>query len=343
MISPIQLLKTLVKPCFRFFFFVILWLKRIDQPAKANEPKRPRDCCNLRDENPRKHCGRARERVVIQEGRLTGWVGNLWCRNAGEVSGTKTRVSTRYTGGEIVSFQSAYGSWHHYPRLNYRARVCVYVCVSTLDQGVSIRLEWNIKFTTIVWKPPPPKDISKIFTNLLHKSSNSNLNDLVSIIFYERIFHGDIDILIEYDNLKVNLKVFIIDKLLRNSSRGIGNLIYFLIYLSCTKRFESRSKCSSILLLSNNLLSNQYPVSNIPYWDQEREKRDSREETTLSIRDISTRRERQRERRTSSLPSITSRYLQTFEGVLRFVVCRCRIEYIGNDIASTGSHVHGGM
>lgn len=104
----------------------------------------------------------------------------------------------------------------------------------------------------------------KIFTNLLHKSSNSNLNDLVSIIFYERIFHGDIDILIEYDNLKVNLKVFIIDKLLRNSSRGIGNLIYFLIYLSSTKRFESRSKCSSILL-SNNLLSNQYPVSNIPY------------------------------------------------------------------------------
>lgn len=221
--------------------------------------------------------------------------------------------------------------------------MCVYVCVSTLDQGVSIRLEWNIKFTTIVWKLPPPKDISKIFTNLLHKSSNSNLNDLVSIIFYERIFHGDIDILIEYDNLKVNLKVFIIDKLLRNSSRGIGNLIYFLIYLSSTKRFESRSKCSSILLLGNNLLSNQYPVSNIPYWDQEREKRDSREETTLSIRDISTRRERQRERRTSSLPSITSRYLQTFEGVLRFVVCRCRIEYIGNDIASTGSHVHGGM
>lgn len=38
MISPIQLLKTLVKPCFRFFFFVILWQRELTSLQRPMNP-----------------------------------------------------------------------------------------------------------------------------------------------------------------------------------------------------------------------------------------------------------------------------------------------------------------
>lgn len=41
---------------------------------------------------------------MIHEGRLTGWVGNLWCRNAGEVSHENTEHESRRDTPEARSF-----------------------------------------------------------------------------------------------------------------------------------------------------------------------------------------------------------------------------------------------
>lgn len=116
------------------------------------------------------------------------------------------------------------------------------------------------------------------------------------------------------------------------------NLIYFLIW--ATKRFESRSRKSINRLFDTSSKQHPPPISCIEYIlprSGTSEKRDSHtEETTLSIRDISTRKDGVEGREENVFLFLRLRlrfYLQTFQGVLRFVVCRCRIEYIGNDIS----------
>lgn len=116
------------------------------------------------------------------------------------------------------------------------------------------------------------------------------------------------------------------------------NLIYFLIW--ATKRFESRSRKSINRLFDTSSKQHPSPISCIEYIlprSGTSEKRDSHtEETTLSIRDISTRKDGVEGREENVFLFLRLRlrfYLQTFQGVLRFVVCRCRIEYIGNDIS----------
>lgn len=73
-------------------FFVISSLAQIDQPTstKANEP----EIVPIFAMKIRENSGGARQRVVIHEGRLTGWVGNLWCRNARKHEEHETRRDT---------------------------------------------------------------------------------------------------------------------------------------------------------------------------------------------------------------------------------------------------------
>lgn len=98
---------------------------------------------------------------------------------------------------------------------------------------------------------------------------------------------------------------------------------------------ENQSIDSSILLLtsSTNILYRIY----LTEIRNEREKRFShRRNNFIDPRYFHEKGWRRREREKNVFLFLRLRlrfYLQTFQGVLRFVVCRCRIEYIGNDIS----------
>lgn len=70
--------------------------------------------------------------------------------------------------------------------------MCVCVCIHSESGSIDpARMKYQVHQDRL---KTSSIHFENIYTNLLHKNSNSNLNDLISIIFYgERFFQNDID------------------------------------------------------------------------------------------------------------------------------------------------------